>query len=123
MGYGTYCKTELYFSHKTYNHIDEVLEDLEDTKQSIAMLETKFAMYAASEPRKALACKDCGDVEMNPVDVLYRELIDLKDWYNELIIEKWKLEMLLENFDTRTGDFIDEDKLRKELTNPSSVNN
>lgn len=123
MGYGTYCKAELYFSHKTYKYKEDVEEDIEDVKNNIAMLETKFAMYAASEPRKALACNDCEGAEINPVDVLYIELRDLKEWYKELIIEKWRLETLLENFDTRTGDFIDEDKLREELTNPSSINN
>lgn len=123
MSYGTYCKAELYFSHKTYKYKEEVEEDIEDINNSITMLETKFAMYAASEPRKVLACNDCEGAEMNPVDVLYVELRDLREWYKELIIEKWKLEMLLENWDTRTGDYIDQDKLREELTNPSSVNN
>ena len=123
MSYGTYCKAKLYFSHETYRDKWQAEERLEDVRDNIHMIETKIAMYCASEPRKALDTKDCEGAEMNPVDVMYRELVDLKEWYKELIVEEYKLELLLENWDSRTGDFIDEDKLREELTNPSGINN
>lgn len=115
MGYGTYCKVELYFSHKTYKDKWEVEADLQEARDNIKTIETKIAMYAASAPKTSLNTKDCEGYEMNPVDVLYNELRNLKEWYKEEILKEWQLEMLLDNWESRTGDFIDEEKLRKEL--------
>lgn len=115
MSFGTNCPVNLYFSHKTYKYKSDAESDLEDVRENIRNIETRFAMYAAADPRMALNTKDCENNEMNPVDVLAAELRDLRDWYKEEILKEWQLEMLLDNWDARTGDFIDEDKLRKEL--------
>ena len=40
----------------------------------------------------------------------------------ENTIEIYRLELLLENFETRGGDFIDEEKLRKELIVNKKIN-
>lgn len=117
MAFGTRVNVELYFSHKTYNDKYEVEEDLKDTQENLHDIETRIAMYAASSPREGLHTKDCEGEDMNPVDVLYYELKRLKEWYKEEVLKEWQLEMLLDNWDARTGDFIDQDKLRDELMN------
>lgn len=115
MSFGTNCKINLYFSHKTYKYKDQVEQDLQEVRENLRTIETKFSMYAAADPRMAIHTKDCEGYEMNPVDVLYNELRDLKEWYKECVLEEWQLEMLLDNWDSRTGDYLDEDKLREEL--------
>lgn len=115
MSWGTYCNAELYFSRATYRYKEEVEEHLSEVRQDIHRVETQIAMLCAGNAKDILNCKDCENCSMDPIDVLTTRLNELKEWYKESLIEEYRLELLLENWDTRNGDFIDEDKLREEL--------
>ena len=117
MAWGTYCKAELYFSRKTYTNKWEAEEDLEDVRKDMKRIEQQIAMLCAGNAKDLLNCKDCENYPMDAVDVLTTKLQELKEWYQEALINEYKLELLLENWDTRTGDFIDQEKLKEELTN------
>ena len=115
MGFGTWCTADLYFSHVTYRDRFEVEDEIKFFKEQNDHIVGKIKMLAAGNPKDLLDTKDIEGVDCDPIECLdvylARELETLK----ENTIEIYKLELLLENFDTRGGDFVNEDKLREEL--------
>jgi len=109
MSWGTYCKAELYFSRETYTNKYQVEEELEDIRNDKKRIENQISMLCAGNAKDLLNCKDCENYPMDAVDVLATKLNDLKEWYKELVINEYRLGLLLENWDTRSGDFIDQD--------------
>lgn len=110
MGWGTYCNAELYFSKETYNDKYEVEEELKDVRNNMKRIEQQIAMLCAGNAKDLLNCKDCENYPMDAVDVLATKLNELKEWYQESVVDEYRLELLLENWDTRHGDYIEKDK-------------
>ena len=106
MAWGTTAKAEIYFDRQTYNDKDEVYARLRDVEEEIRWTEEKIRILIAGNPRELLNTKDCEGNEMDTIDVVMRQTDDLLEWHNTAIIEKFKLELLLESFDTRDGEFI-----------------
>lgn len=107
MGWGTYCNVELYFSKETYNDKYEVEQELEDVRNNMKRIEQQIAMLCAGNAKDLLNCKDCENYPMDAVDVLTTKLNELKEWYQESVVDKYRLELLLDNWDTRHGDYIE----------------
>jgi len=122
MSFGTWCTADLYFSHVTYKTEYEVEEEIKFLKEQNDRILGKIKMLAAGNPKDLLYTKDIEGVDCDPVDCidvyLSRELETLK----ENTIEIYRLELLLENFETSGGDFIDEENLRKELIVNKKIN-
>lgn len=110
MGWGTYCNAELYFSRETFNSKYEVEEELKDVRNNMKRIEQQIAMLCAGNAKDLLNCKDCENYPMDAVDVLTTKLNELKEWYQESVVDEYRLELLLENWDTRHGDYIENDK-------------
>lgn len=106
MSWDTRTEATIIFNRCTYNTKDEVYSRLDDVKMELDGCEGRIRLLIAGQPRDLLNCKDCEGYEMDPVDVVKNRTDELLEWYNDLIIERYKLNLLLENFDKRTGDFI-----------------
>lgn len=94
MGFGTYLKTDLYFSHKTFNMRREVEEELDKVKESIRLSKERIKQFALmTEPNKF--CPKDND----PLWWVSNELEEILSALEEEMVDEFKLEMLLENWD------------------------
>lgn len=106
MSFETRVPVTLHFNHKTYDDTYDVYDDLDDLKSIIRDYENQLLALAAGSPREMLNCFDCENVPMDPMDILTNKVTSILTNYKESLQEKWKLEMLLDNFEKREGDFI-----------------
>jgi hypothetical protein len=106
MAWGTTAKAEIYFDRQTYNTKDEVYSRMDDVEDQIKFVESKIGMLIAGNPRELLNTKDCEGYDLDTVDVVVRQSDEILEWYRDLIVEKYKLGLLLDSFDTRDGEFV-----------------
>lgn len=88
-----YCCIE--FNRKTYNYKSEVESDLEDINESISRCEKRLRDLALMTEPSKFAGK-----EEDPYYFVTNTLEDNLELLQEYIIERYKLEMLLEKWDT-----------------------
>lgn len=106
MAWGTTAKAEIYFDRQTYNTKDEVYSRMDEVEDQIKFVESKIGMLIAGNPRELLNTKDCEGYDLDTVDVVVRQSDETLEWYRDLIVEKYKLGLLLDSFDTRDGEFV-----------------
>lgn len=106
MAWGTTAKAEIYFDRQTYNTKDEVYSRIDEVEDQIKFVESKIGMLIAGNPRELLHTKDCEGYDLDTVDVVVRQSDEILEWYRDLIVEKYKLGLLLDSFDTRDGEFV-----------------
>lgn len=107
MGWYTFVDGEMYFYKETWQHKEDVKDRIEDNKKEIEDVKLEIAMMVAGRVQDMIHTKDC---ENNDVDIpmaLRWKLEELWERLEEASYENWKLEFLLENWDNRYGDFID----------------
>lgn len=114
MSWYTTCKGEIGWCRRTYNEKYEVENDIKENKEIIERCKQDLAMLAAGHPRDLLHCKDCGDYELDPMNVLSTRLSEIWEEYEDAVIDNYKLNFLLENWDTRDGDFVENPLIPKE---------
>ena len=100
MGWGTYFKPEIYISREKYSSIDEVNTEIKDINKSIAGYETKLKMFAIGNIPDILPEEGKED----PIFYTNNEISQIVEMLNEDIIRKYKLELLIEFFDTKSFD-------------------
>ena len=92
------CETDLYttlvFSHKTFNDRYDVESELDDTEKLIKLYENKLQTIGVmTEPKKY-----CGD-EDDPLAFINAEVSDALKELDELYVERYKLNLVLETWD------------------------
>ena len=98
MGWDTSIYTDISFNRKTYKHKSEVEEDIEELKDSIEQVKKDLLkLVYITEPRKFMSKED---LEMADVDRWLEEKFN-DDWemLQNDIVELWKLEILLGEWD------------------------
>lgn len=107
MGWYTFVEGEMCFCKETWQHKGDVLERIEDNKKEIEAVKLEIAMLVAGRVEDLIQTKDCENNDIDiPMAVRWR-LEDLWERLEDAQYENWKLEFLLENWDKRYGDFID----------------
>ena len=102
MGWQTDVLTQIVFNRETYNCLYEVEEEIESNNKIIRQLVDEIVVMALSRPEDLLLHNE----EMTILDCL-QELKDKIESLQGYSINNYKLECLKENFDLRSGDFID----------------
>lgn len=102
MGWQTDVLTQVVFNRETYNCLYEVEEEIESNNKIIRQLIDEIVVMALSRPEDLLLHNE----EMTILDCL-QELKDKIESLQEYSINNYKLECLKENFNLRSGDFID----------------
>lgn len=94
MGWETTLYTGISYMKETYDSKYKIEDDLEDIKRYISINETRLKSLAfITEPKKY-----CGEDE-DPTFWLENEAQESLEELRRLYVEKYKLELLLENFD------------------------
>lgn len=106
MSWETTAKATIRFNRQTYNTLDEVDERLTEVREDLAALREKILILMAGDPRQLLNTLDCEGYQMDPIDVVHTRANEMLEYYRELSTEEYKLVLLIENFDTREGDFV-----------------
>lgn len=95
MGFGTYLKTDLYFSHQTFNTRQEVMDALEKVRDSMRVGRERLKQFSLmTEPNKF-----CPKDE-DPLWWVTNELDELITQYEDDAVEEFKLVLLLDNWDS-----------------------
>lgn len=100
MGWGTLFKAEIYISREKYSSIDEVNSEIEDINKSIIDYVTKLKMYAIGNIPDILPEEGKDD----PIFYTNNEISQIVEMLNEDIIRMYKLNLLIEFFDTKSVD-------------------
>lgn len=94
MGWSTNLFCNIEFNRQTYNTRNEVLDRIEEVKQCLKTTEDYLrSLVLITEPNK-FCTEDCDP--LNWLNVEFQENIKL---YEEYIIELYKLDLLLNNWD------------------------
>lgn len=122
MGWYTFVDGEMVFYKETWQYKEDVQCRIEDNKKDIEDVKLEMAMLAVGNVKDLIQTKDC---EGNDVDVIMAIRWKLEDLWERLEnaqYENWKLEFLLENWDNRHGDFIDNSNYKKTPAEQSEFN-
>jgi hypothetical protein len=98
MGWGTLINPEICIK-KHYSDVNELLDDINDIKESLNYYKNKIYMYASSNPKDIIIVDQ--DENTNLIDQLNINMNEIMEEYNDLSIELFKLELLLDNFDSK----------------------
>lgn len=105
MGWSTELFTNISFNRKTYNTRYDVERDLEENKDMLnSMIQRLKQMVTITDPKKFI------DDETDPLWWLNNETDEILSEIQELAIENWKLEKLLDEWNachTPEGEPID----------------
>jgi hypothetical protein len=93
MGFGTFVPTKLHFSHVTYNDRRDVEDKMDDNNTIIENFKRSMALLI-------------GPVAIKQLNEICNRLDDMFEAYDDAVIDNYKLEKLLENWDERDGDFV-----------------
>lgn len=109
MGWGTWINAEMYFSRETFNYKDEVEDKIEENRKIIDMIIKKLMIRAAMNPslmkQKYSECD--ADEEVPLEDTIYCDISQMMESYDGSLIENYRLSLLLENWDKRQGDYVE----------------
>ena len=106
MGWYTFVEGEMYFCKETWQHKEDVLERIEDNKKEIEAVKLEIAILVAGRAKDLIQTRDCEDNDIDIPMVIRWKLDELWERLEDASYENWKLEFLLENWDKRYGDFI-----------------
>lgn len=94
MGFGTYLYTEIYFNRQTYNSKYEVERAIKEAETQLENAKTKLTRLAfMTEPNKFCVNDETPDSYLN------EELKYAFEDFEEAVIELYKLNMLLDDWD------------------------
>lgn len=100
MGWGIYLYPEIYYSKVDFRSKSDVLQEIEDIKRVIEMLEEKLlSLIMTTEPQKMMS----NDEECSPSEWLFFEYRNIMKGYDDSLkgyyYRLWKLELLYDNWD------------------------
>ena len=108
MGWETNVPAMIVFNKETYQDEFQVRQEIEELKDRIKDLKEDLIIYAMGNP------KDFVEKE-EPVMALKNVVKDVLDIIEEDTIKLYKLELLLENFKCRGGDFVNNSEYKKSI--------
>lgn len=94
MGWGTSFKTEVYLSRKTFDNKYQVEQEIEEMKEWIQDSKAQLYMLAIANPKDLIP----SDWTEEPVRFIKNEVDRLMESIDENLIDLYKLELLLENY-------------------------
>lgn len=105
MGWGTWTNAEIYFSKETYDTKSQVKAEKENCKNLLRQYEKELYAYAITDINIHLNETDC---EGNKITFTnFTSIIEnLLEEIEELSIKLYKLDLLLDNWEQRDGDYI-----------------
>lgn len=96
MSWSTELFCRIGFSHETYNNIDEVQDKLEQLNKEIETCEQSIRdLVIMTEPAKFYNKEDYD----SPYSFVYQEYRDNMELLEELLIDRYKITLLLDNWD------------------------
>lgn len=98
MGYGTYVNVELYFSRQQFNSKDEVEEKIQECNTAISNAKDKILLMQSGSQIIPEEWKD------EPISWIKNMYDDLLEEIEENIIERYRLQVLLDNFSNQEFD-------------------
>ena len=110
MSFGTYANAEIYFSRETYNSLYKVDESIEECDADIHTMESLITAWAFGKPTDFIA----SGTNVETAEGLLARIKQVLEDYRETVIDRYKLELLKENWETRHGDFVDNPDYYKE---------
>lgn len=122
MGWYTFVDGEMFFYKETWNYKEDVQIRIDDNKKDIEDVKLEMAMLAAGSVKDLIQTKDCEDNDVDVLMAIRWKLEDLWERLENAQYENWKLEFLLENWDSRHGDFIDNPNYKKTPDEQSEFN-
>ena len=108
MGWETNVPAMLVFNKETYSDESQVSSEIEEIKDRIKDFKEDLMIYAMGNPKDFVE-KD------ESVMALKNVVKDVLDIIEEDTIKLYKLELLLENFKCRGGDFVDNPEYEKSI--------
>ena len=105
MSWSTWVKAEIDFNRKTYDNKYQVEEDLDELDKLEQLHRDNLMILIGGSP-SSFAEKDCEGEDINPLDTVRSKAAEAIDELKGIAIEKFKLSLLLENWDERDGDYI-----------------
>lgn len=114
MSWSTWVKAEIDFNRKTYDNKYQVEEDL-DELDKIEQLHRDYLMIMIGSGPSPFAEKDCEGEYINPLDTVRSKAAEAIDELKGIAIERFKLSLLLENWDERDGDYIKKEETTDEV--------
>ena len=108
MGWETNVPAMIVFNKETYQDEYQVRQEIEKLKGIIEDFKEDLVIYAMGNP------KDFVEKE-EPVMALKNVVKDVLDIIEEDTIKLYKLELLLDNFKCRGGDFVDNSEYKKSI--------
>lgn len=109
MGWSTWVKAEIDFNRKTYDSKYKVEEDLSELDNLEQLHRDNLMILIGGNP-SSFAEKDCEGEDINPLDTVRCKAAEAIEELKSIAIERFKLNLLLENWDERDGDFINKEK-------------
>lgn len=98
MSWYTILTTNITFSHKTYDKRYEVESDLEETNKIIKMYEDELlSLIMTTEPKKMMSRDEIDS--FSPIDWLKDKYNTIKEQLEEYYIERYRLNLLLDDWD------------------------
>ena len=99
MGWSTTLITSINYHKKTYNDKYTVEMDLRQTNDAIEYNKKRLAaLVNMTEPKKFM-CQEDIEEHVSPLDWINSEYTEIMESLEELYYDKWKLELLLEDWD------------------------
>lgn len=98
MGYGTYVKAGLYFSRQNYDSIEEVEDKIQEYDNCINDIKSKILLMQSSNQIIPQNWKN------EPITWIKNMYDDLLEDLEDRIVTKYRLQLLLDNFNTKKFD-------------------
>mgnify|MGYP001298660873 CR=1 FL=1 len=95
MSWGIEFQTDIYLSRQEYKTKYEVEDRIKELSNDITDCESKLKMYAIATPKDIVHAENAEDI----FDYINQEVLTLLEWYEELIIDRFKLNLYLEYLD------------------------
>lgn len=106
MGWYTFVDGEMDFYKETWQNKEDVQKRIEDNKKEIEAVKLEMAMLVTGRIKDLFQTRDIEDNDIDIPTVVRWKLEDLWKRLEDSQYENWKLEFLLENWDRRSGTFI-----------------
>ena len=108
MGWETNVPAMIVFNKETYQDEYQVRHEIEELKDRIKDFKEDLVIYAMGNPKDFVGKEE-------PVMTLKNTVKDVLDIIEEDTIKLYKLELLLENFKCRGGDFVNNSEYEKSI--------
>ena len=106
MSWSTFVKATLNFNRKTDRDKCDLMQDMKEQEQIMKTAESDLMIYAASNPKVFQNIKDDEGYALEYEDAIRTKVRHAIEAYGEAAVERYRLEVLEENWDNRDGDYV-----------------